>query len=389
MKYRGGKMPKKSVLLSLSMTALIALPFASFMDFKAVDMQTPFMTSSQECKECHAEIYKSWKNSMHAMSLDDPIFKSSYMQSYLNTKGDAKFNCLKCHAPMTLINNDYDLEMETTREGVTCYFCHSLKEVNLADRQAPFKFEKKGIKRASLSNVSSTAHGTEASALFKSSELCAGCHEYTNDKGTKILGTYSEWKEGPYPAEGKQCQDCHMPLVAGNVVKSKIESSGQKQINLHAISAGHSVEQLQKAVKVEIEEIVQSEDFLEVNVSVTNIGSGHKVPTGIPKRKLVLIVDVKTPNEYLSQHKEYTRMLEDEKGNAIEKECEVFMLAAKNSFDNRIGPRETRREIFPFVKPKNKKVTVSARVEYLYETTILNPVEMRVKMAEDSKIVSK
>lgn len=382
-------MVKKNALFSVSLAVLMALLFGSLLGFKASDTEIPTMTSSLECKECHKEIYKNWKNAMHAMSLDDPIFKSSFMQSYLNTKGAAKFNCLKCHAPMTLINNDYDLEKEITREGVTCNFCHSIKEVNPADRKTPFIFEKKGIMRGPLSNVASTAHGTEASALFKSSELCAGCHEYTNDKGIVILGTYSEWKGSPYPAEGKQCQNCHMPLVAGNVVKSDIKSSGQKQINLHAISAGHSVEQLQKAVKVEIEEIVESEDFLEVSVSVTNIGSGHKVPTGIPKRKLVLIVDVRTPNKYLSQHKEYTRMLEDEKGNAIEKECEVFLLAVKNSFDNRIGPRETRREIFVFAKPKDKKITVSARVEYLYETSILGPIEMRVNMAEDSKVVSK
>ncbi len=319
------------------------------------------------------------------MSLDDPIFKSAYLQSYFNTKGNAKFNCLRCHAPMVWLNNDFDLEKDITREGVSCDFCHSVKDVNLDDASAPFKFEQGGTKRGPLSNLSSPAHKTEASPLFKSSVLCASCHEYTNEKGVRILSTYSEWKNTSYAAEGKQCQDCHMPLVAGNVVKSQIKSSGLKEINLHAISASHSVEQLQKAVKVEIDKIEQDKNFIEVRVKVTNIGSGHNLPTGIPKRKLVLIVDVKTPNEYLTQQKIYQRILKDGQGNEITKECEVFLVAAADFLDNRIKAGETKTESFAFVRPKNKEVTVSARAEYLYETTILHGTEMRVKMAEDSR----
>ena len=311
------------------------------------------------------------------------------MEAYFNTAGEAKFNCIRCHAPIALTNNDYDLKNEVTKEGVSCDFCHSVKKVNLNNRDNPFELEIGDIKRGPLSNLDSPAHKTEPSSLFKSSELCAGCHEYTNDKGVKILGTYSEWKTSPYAAEGTQCQNCHMPLIPGKIVDPRIKTSSQKQINLHAISASHSTEQLRKAIKVDIQNINKGEDVIEVVVGVTNLGSGHMVPTGIPARKLILYVELRAANEYFNQQRVYQRILVDESGNEVIKECEVFFLAAKTSFDNRIKPRETRIERFAFSMPKNRKITISARIEYLYKTRVLTPTEMRVKMAEDSKTISK
>ncbi|MFQ6031746.1 MAG: hypothetical protein ACE5K2_02400, partial [Candidatus Zixiibacteriota bacterium] len=192
-----------------------------------------------------------------------------------------------------------------------------------------------------------------------------------------------------YAKEGTHCQDCHMPLISGNTVKPKIKKSRQKQINLHAISAGHSTEQLKKALKVEIKKINEHGDIIEVVVGVTNIGSGHLVPTGIPARKLILSVELRTPNEYFVQQKTYQRILSDESGNEIKKEREVFLKAARVSFDNRLRPRETRTERFAFVKPRNKKITITARADYLYKTKVMSPTEMRVKMAEDIRSLTK
>jgi hypothetical protein len=45
----------------------------------------------------------------------------------------------------------------------------------------------------------------EQDPLYRSSELCGGCHE----------GTFAEWKASPAPAahEKETCQGCHMPSV--------------------------------------------------------------------------------------------------------------------------------------------------------------------------------
>jgi hypothetical protein len=382
-------MAKKKVIFLILIMVLTVLFFNYIAEPKSPAPKGSTLTSSKECKECHEEIYNHWKNAMHSMSIEDPIFKASYMEAYFNTAGEAKFNCLRCHAPISLINKDYDLKKEITKEGVSCDFCHSVKKVNLNNKKNPFELEIGEIKRGPLSDVESPAHKTKPSPLFKSSELCAGCHEYTNDKGVTVLGTYSEWKKSPYAAEGIQCQNCHMPLIPGKIVKSNIKSSNQKQINLHAISASHSTEQLRKALKVEIKNINKEKDIIEVVVGVTNAGSGHLVPTGVPSRKLILLVELRTPNEYFVQQKIYQKIILDESGKKIKKDSEFFLKAARVSFDNRLRPRETRIERFAFVKPRNKKITISARIEYLYKAKVMSPTEIRVKMAEDIKKISR
>lgn len=382
-------MVEKKIIFPTLIAVFIAFSFCLSIGAYSSNPKEQSLTSSKNCSECHEEIHNHWKNAMHSMSIEDPIFKASYMEAYFNTAGEAKYNCLQCHAPVTLVNKDFELKEEITREGVTCDFCHSVKKVNLNNKENPFELDIGKIKRGPLSNVASPTHETEPSPLFKSSELCAGCHEYTNEKGVSILATYSEWKDSPYAEEGTHCQNCHMPLISGKTVKSRIKSSNQKQINLHAISASHSIEQLQKALNVEIKKINEQGDIIEVVVGVTNIGSGHFVPTGIPTRKLILSVELRTPNEYFIQQKTYQRILLDESSNEIKKESEVFQKAARVSFDNRLRPRETRTERFAFVKPRNKKVTITARVEYLYKTKVISPTEMRVKMTEDTRSLAK
>ncbi len=379
---------KRRILLVITML-FIAFMVKAFVHPGFPEVEKSVITSSKECRECHEEIYGHWKNAMHSMSIEDPIFKTSYMESYLETSGSAKFDCLPCHAPIALLNGDYDMKEEVTLEGVSCDFCHSVKAVNLDNRENPFELELGEIKRGPLSKVSSPAHKTEPSPLFKSSELCAGCHEFTNGKGVTILGTYSEWKQSPYPEENTQCQNCHMPLIEGRTVKESVKSSAQKQINLHAISAGHSTEQLQKALKLEIQKVDKNKDFIQVEVDITNVGSGHLVPTGVPTRKLILQVELRTPNEYLTDQRVYQRILADGKGKVLTKIYDLFQNAEQVNLDTRLRPRETRRERFVFAMPKNKKITVSARIEYLFRADVISPTEMRVKMAEDTRVISR
>jgi hypothetical protein len=372
----------RKTLLGLATTVCILLT-----GFIAQYGETSVRLSSQSdisktCGKCHGEIYTHWKNAMHSMSIEDPIFMASYMEAYMNTKGEAKYECLPCHAPITQINGDYDLNEEATREGVSCNFCHSIKGLNAGDTSHPFIFETGNIKRGPLSSTSTSAHGTAPSALFKSSELCAGCHEYTNKNGVKVLGTYSEWKESLYAKKGTQCQNCHMPLIPGRVINEKRGEASQKNINLHAISAAHSTEQLQKAVTVEIKDLHQEDNFIHIVVEVTNSGSGHMVPTGIPNRKLILWAELRTPTEVTSQQRVYERILIDEQDMPLKKICNLFQNAAKVTLDTRLRPGEKRTESFVFARPKNKEITLIARMEYLFKADVLSPTEMKVKMAE-------
>ncbi|HYL81230.1 MAG TPA: multiheme c-type cytochrome, partial [Candidatus Acidoferrum sp.] len=87
-------------------------------------------TSSQICAQCHEDIYTTWKNSLHALSLSDPVFDAAYWEAIKLTKGSARTLCLRCHAPTTRVTKDYDQRQPITEEGVTCDFCHTIQATN-------------------------------------------------------------------------------------------------------------------------------------------------------------------------------------------------------------------------------------------------------------------
>ena len=70
-------MIKKKMIFPVLITVIVVFLLSSIMGFKSTVSQEPAITSSKECKECHAEIYDHWKNAMHSMSIEDPIFKAS------------------------------------------------------------------------------------------------------------------------------------------------------------------------------------------------------------------------------------------------------------------------------------------------------------------------
>ncbi len=344
-------------------------------------------TSSRVCGECHKEIYKRWKNSMHAFSLQDPIFDSAYTEAYRNTKGESRYLCLKCHVPTTNVTGDYDLKLQISSEGITCDFCHSVKRVNLESVGFPYTQEVSNVKRGPipLKKDAADGHEVEYSELHTTSAFCAGCHQYTNPNGVLVLGTYNEWLASPYSDKGIQCQDCHMPLIPEQKSAVKGSSSSARRINEHNLAGGHSIKQLKKAIKLDIAEINKDGNLLNVAVKIANVGSGHMVPTGLPTRKLILKVEVKTADGRMvsNARKVYQKVLVDEKGEVITRDSQVWY-AKKVLYDNRLIPLlEHRKEEFTFLLPKGgASYLVNASVSYLYEPTI--PQKQKMELVMDS-----
>jgi hypothetical protein len=185
-------------------------------------------TSARVCGECHVDIYNSWKGSLHAFSLSDPIFDAAFMQAVKERGDAAKRLCLRCHAPMTMFNGDYDLEQGVTREGVSCDFCHTVTAVETGPSEKPYTVDVGLVKRSILRKAKSPVHEVAYSELHGQAEFCGGCHNLTTPEGVAIMSTYDEWKEGPYSREGTPCQECHMRLSTGNVVRSEIKESSGK-----------------------------------------------------------------------------------------------------------------------------------------------------------------
>jgi len=335
-------------------------------------------TSARVCGRCHVDIYSSWKNSLHAFSLSDPVFDTAYMLATKEAGDAARKLCLRCHAPLTMSNGDYELRQAVTAEGVTCDFCHTVTAVQLDDSRRPYVLQPGLVKRSILRHASSPKHDVAFSELHGKAEFCGGCHNYVAPNGTPIMTTYDEWREGPYAAEGKPCQHCHMALGAGRVVSRDIKETGPDEIHLHRLI--HDSDQLRSALKVEIVEAVRRGQELRVTATVKNVGSGHKVPTGIPSREINLVVSVDVGGRTQKQERRYRRVLADKDGVELKRDHQFFLHAASVVSDNRIAPREERFERFKFWVPKSGKFKVEAELTYQYAPLLLEPRPMVVRL---------
>lgn len=343
-------------------------------------------SSSVVCGRCHIDIYDHWRNSLHARSVEDPIFRTAYYEAYTTTSGEAKFLCLKCHAPTTQVSGDFDLKEEISKEGVTCDYCHSIKRVTSETNGAPYEVEVGPTKIGPWKDSKSKAHKSAYSPLFESATFCAGCHEFTNRHGIRVLETYTEWSQGPYSKEGVTCQNCHMPRVEGLKAAGGRGGSVRDYVNLHTLAGSTSLGQLQKALVVNITSIERQGDELIVGVDLINRGAGHMVPTGLPGRSVVLEVVVREgANRVYSQEQSFQKILLDGEGREIEKVSELFY-AHSIAQDNRIAPRETRSETFQFTVAPAQRAQVSARVYYLYEPYLIEKKQVKVEVVSKERV---
>ncbi len=362
--------------------ALALLPAALAADSPRVDPKG--YTSARICGECHTDIYDTWKNSLHAFSLTDPIFDTAYMES-LRIAGDrAKRLCLSCHAPMTQVNGDFDLELGVTREGVSCDFCHTVTAVHLDREVERYSLQPGIVKRSVLKKAESEAHEVAYSKLHETSEFCGGCHNLVTPAGVEIMGTYDEWRAGPYAAEGVQCQDCHMASTRGNVVRPEVKGGGS---TIHVHSLLHDSDQVRGALSLRIVSAEKEDDGLVVVVEIENVGSGHMVPTGIPTREVVLSVEVAGSGYRRTEERRYRKIVADERNRVLDRDSEVLLLGTKILNDTRIAPRETRTERLKFRMEETRGAKVTARLSYVYSPLVVKRERLDIKLAEAEQFV--
>src|SRR6185436_4184801 len=93
--------------------------------------ESPY-TSAEECKTCHPSIYKYWSESTHAKAVQGELFPVTLGRALELSKDQArtKKECVGCHSPTTLVTSDFGLQQAVSRQGVTCDFCHTVKDVD-------------------------------------------------------------------------------------------------------------------------------------------------------------------------------------------------------------------------------------------------------------------
>ena len=83
----------------------------------------------------------------------------------------------------------------------------------------------------------------------------------------------------------------------------------------------------------------------------------------------------------------YQKVLADEEGKAVTRDSRIFTDPVRLIKDNRLAPRETRKEQFSFNLRSEVKAKVRAELHYSYSPLVLQPVDMDAVMASEEKDV--
>ncbi|MBI2377234.1 MAG: hypothetical protein HYV07_24755 [Deltaproteobacteria bacterium] len=283
------------------------------------------------CNFCHGVQYKDWKDTLMAQSASptNAWVRSLYGPSdqgpsYRSENPDKAGPCANCHAPAAAIDapNETVLSEVTgvAESGVFCEVCHSVREVK--DIQKPGVAGSLVLSRASAwtqffaygpyDDAASAPMTTAYNPLFKEARLCAGCHEWTTDLGVPVLSTYTEWSEmsGADP-DALTCQDCHMRKKFGTnqtvpdptltYVLDNSHMAGmygnlrpKDTLSPHVFRGG--LDYAPEAADIWLTANQSGGEFV-VDVLIANVNAGHALPTGMPFRHAILVVDAKVQDQ--------------------------------------------------------------------------------------------
>lgn len=248
---------------------------------------------------------------------------------------------------------------EMAKEGISCTLCHQIKDTpdlgTLKSFSGHFTIDKydKPEERPSYGpfkdvNVEVMVNAVQYTPVYgahmETSNVCGTCHNlltpYVDAKGNVLSKednefpeqmALTEWRLGSFSTEGaarpgatpKTCQECHMPpttgvkisslpaklpvrdkffqhtFFSGNLLLLDILSNNADALEIDPKPLKAQIEAnqdyLASAVEVQLVEPSLKDGVLDARVKVVN-KTGHKLPTGIPFRRIVVHFTVTDEN---------------------------------------------------------------------------------------------
>lgn len=372
-------MKRKVAVLLIMCVAMLLVPSVAL---ALPTMPSSLFQTSAGCG-CHAAFVDQWSVSMHAKALTDPIYLYELKLGEEATGGALGPFCNACHSPIGVMSGeltslDHSKVSPGGMEGVTCDFCHQVSGTAgdvIGNTSTAVTGD--GVKLGPIADPQpGTAHEAKYSEFHRSAEFCGNCHNVNHPGNNMPLeATYTEWKNGPYAAEGVVCQDCHMTSGAG-VIKpreGKAAASGPLRehvpmmtfagANVGLGDAARAEERLQSAAKLDLDipEIVESGN-VAVQTTITNVGAGHYLPTGLTDMRQMWLEVTATDadgTEIMKERRDFGTILKDAAGN-----YPVYLWDAVGvQSDDRIPPRESTSNEYSFPMADGA-VTVKAALYY-------------------------
>lgn len=337
------------------------------------------------CSGCHMDIYNQWNGSMHSNSWTDPVYRAALDLMSKESGGKTDNFCMGCHTPIGVVTKEATPGgrgmSEVANKGVQCDVCHNISSTSGIGNGSYVltpKLHGRPLKFGPRKDAVSPFHDTAYSKLHTQSEMCGDCHDVTHPfNRLPIERTYSEWRDSTYASEGVQCQDCHMKSVRG---KASPLGKDRDDVATHFFVGGNALvprllgsevhaEQAEAMLKsaatiaISAPPAASSSQTNHVRVRVTNVGAGHKLPTGFPEgREMWLEFKVLDARNTVIYHlgklkdghtetgtKSFKVVLGDRNGNIVD----INLLEADRIlYDTRIEPRGYKDVDFSFEVPR-------------------------------------
>ena len=268
---------------------------------------------AQACGTCHSWQYAQWVGSRHARSADDGhvVYERAQM---LRRAPDAPDDCVGCHQPAFAVQAG---PSPYVPRGVLasnhCDFCHKVRHVE--DVRAPGVFGSLVLARPDpavrdrpgdthrvfgpAADVSYAYMGASWNPMLSTSWLCAGCHQGGGLPGRPKINTFEEWRRWAAAREGeafRSCQDCHMKggvarYTDGRPVDQLAWESLHRTpaaVHSHAFE-GTEPSFARDALKIEVaKRFDRARGLWFVDVTLENVGAGHRIPTGTWTKHVVV-----------------------------------------------------------------------------------------------------
>jgi hypothetical protein len=236
---------------------------------------------------------------------ESPYYGPGYKLDFPESAG----NCGACHLPIAAADDPHGADPTSitgvASEGVTCDFCHKIRDVILDPSTGRPVDHRPGVLSIRLNRPAEghqffagpfddVAPGEDTfSPLQRDSRICAPCHFGTFWE-TVIYNSFGEWLDSPYsdPDTGKTCQDCHMPATGG-VFFARPDKGGLRRehtpLPSHRMPGASDPNLLENAVSLDLT-VARDVGSIIATVTITNDQTGHHVPTDSPLRHLILLV---------------------------------------------------------------------------------------------------
>jgi hypothetical protein len=312
---------------------------------------------------------EAWRSSMMANSSRDPYWQAAVRKEVMSNpqyQAAIEDKCSTCHTSMaratvavegaqgSLLDGGFlaaEHELHTLAfDGVSCTMCHQITDEKLGEPESfsghftidtsnPVYPEQSfgppetirqvfGPSQLSSEMVEHMKAGSTyepvQSTHIQESELCASCHtlhtDFIKTDGELVPDSqfpeqmpYLEWQHSDY-RETDTCQDCHMPLAAGEVLFAATAEEPRAGLNQHTFVGGniyvleifrrfgdeldatassyHFAEKIQQTLDqlhndtatIALEQMSITDAEMHLNVAVTNM-VGHKLPSAYPSRR--------------------------------------------------------------------------------------------------------